>query len=187
MLGPDVVVLERDRLTQGQLKGLATGAREPRPSGTTLQPAEVPADAAHHLIEVDAEVGECLGVVLVESLAIPSLAAVQLVAEVGRRSPEALEDLDRQAFLRRTSRPPVLLVHRLAAYPLNVRDFLPGPALVPRAADLRRLELLDQPAQCPNRAETGTGIAVSGRRGELIDLSHVCQPTLTHAWMVNQC
>jgi len=61
----------------------------------------------------------------------------------------------------------------------HVGDLLPGPALIPGSAYLRRLELLKQPPEGSYRPQAGLWVAVRCRRGEFIDFTHACQLTLT--------
>ncbi len=73
----------------------------------------------------------------------------------------------------------MLLVRRLSTDSEHVGDLLPGPALIPGSAYLRRLELLKQPPEGSYRPQAGLWVAVRCRRGEFIDFTHACQLTLT--------
>jgi len=63
--------------------------------------------------------------------------------------------------------PPVLLVHGLPAHTEFRGDLLPRPALIARTAHLHRLQLLQQPAQCGDGAQSDPRIAVARALGEI--------------------
>jgi hypothetical protein len=65
VLGPDVVVPERQRLAQRQLERLLSPGREPRPPASAARERAGPErllDAAPDLVQVDADRSECAGV-----------------------------------------------------------------------------------------------------------------------------
>src|SRR5262245_38155956 len=73
----------------------------------------------------------------------------------------------------------VFLVDRLAGHPERVGDRLPGPAVRPGVAHLKRLKLLDELAQGGDRAQPGARVGGAGGGCQPFGVGHACQVTLT--------
>jgi hypothetical protein len=67
----------------------------------------------------------------------------------------------------------VLLVHGLLAHVELVRDLLPRPAEVSRSRYLERLDLLGEPAQGCDGAETDLRVPAPGRLRESGRVRHI--------------